>query len=179
MITTIIALAFTQSLSNSEINALSYLREEEKLALDVYTELGNTWNLRIFKNISKAEAQHMSSVQQLLVEFKIPDPIANPKAGVFTNTELQKLYTSLIKQGKASEIEALKVGAFIEDKDIFDLRKANLETKNEKIKMTYKTLLQGSENHMRAFYRQLKNRSVTYKPQFISEKELSQIVESN
>lgn len=179
MMTTIIALAIAQSLSSSEANALSYLREEEKLAFDVYTELGTFWNLRIFKNIAQAETKHMSSVQQLLIEFKIPDPISNPKAGEFNDIELQKMYKSLIKQGRVSEIEALKVGAYIEDKDIFDIRKASLETKNEKIRMTYKTLLQGSENHMRAFYKQLKNWNVTYKPKFITEEELSKIVTSN
>ena len=41
-----------QGLSDSETYWLTYMREEEKLARDVYLFLYDKWHSRIFKNIS-------------------------------------------------------------------------------------------------------------------------------
>ena len=176
MITTLFLAATLQSLTPAESKSLTYLREEEKLALDVYTELGKTYNMRIFTNIAKAEQRHTDSIKSLLVEFKLPDPAATTKPGEFKDKELQNLYTSLVTKGKKSLNDALNVGATIEDKDIFDLTKSIKETKNEKLLTTMTQLLNGSKNHMRAFYGQLKNRNIEYKPQYITKQELESIL---
>lgn len=176
MIASILLAATFQTLTTAEVKTLTYLREEEKLALDVYTELGKTHSMRIFQNIARAETQHTESVKNLLIEFKLPDPAANTKPGEFRDPELQKLYITLIAKGKKSLVDALQVGATIEDKDIFDLDQSLKSTTHPKLTATLNTLKSGSENHMRAFYRQLKNRSITYKPQFISQTTLDRII---
>ena len=53
-------------LSGEEAEGILYMRLEEKLARDVYTVLGNTWNARIFENIKLAEQNHMDAVKRLI-----------------------------------------------------------------------------------------------------------------
>lgn len=176
MITTIILAATLTQLTPAEVDLLTYMRQEEKLALDVYNTLGKAHSSRIFQNIAKAEAAHTESVRQLLIEFKLPDPNRDLTPGKFKNQELQKLHDDLVTKGKKSLNDALNVGATIEDKDIFDINKSMTETKNQKIITVLNELKRGSENHMRAFYRQLKNRNITYRPQFIKQAELDKII---
>jgi hypothetical protein len=176
MITTIILAGTLQQITTAETTLLTYMRQEEKLALDVYNTLGKTYAIRIFQNIGNAETKHSEFVRQLLIEFKLPDPNVGLTPGKFKNQELQKFHDELITKGKKSLNDALLVGATIEDRDIFDLDKSITETKNQKILNVLNELKRGSENHMRAFYRQLKNRGVTYTPQYIKPDQLDKII---
>jgi hypothetical protein len=75
----------TETLSAAEQSSLVYMREEEKLAGDVYARLGATWGMRVFTNISASEATHTEAVRQLLQRYQVADPAANLGAGLFTN----------------------------------------------------------------------------------------------
>lgn len=169
----------TESLTKEETEGLLFMREEEKLAQNVYTVLAQKWGSRPFGNISQAEFSHTSWVEGLLAKYKVEDPAANLKAGKFKNETLQKLYDDLVKAGSRSRVEALRVGATIEDVDLFDLARWIKVTKQADIKTVYESLAKGSRNHMRAFYRNLKNAGVTYKPQYISQKDLDKIISSS
>ena len=157
---------------------LAYMREEEKLARDVYITLFDMYDNQVFDNISKAEQKHMDAIIPLLEKYNIEDP-ALPNVGEFTNETLQKLYDELIAQGSESEIEALKVGATIEDVDIKDLEDFSLEISDPDIIKLYSSLACGSRNHMRAFIGQLDKFEVTYTPQFITQEELDSIIADN
>ena len=113
-----------QALDATEAAGLSYMREEEKLAHDVYARLHAKWGLRIFGNISQSEEQHFGAIKLLLDRYELPDPAINNPIGVFQNEGLQTLYGDLIKQGEGSLKAALRVGATVEDLDIRDLEKA-------------------------------------------------------
>jgi hypothetical protein len=141
----------TAPLTDDEKYWLTYLREEEKVARDVYISLNDTWNLRIFKNIAASEQQHMDAIKQLLATYNIPDPAAGKGTGEFTNPDLQQLYDDLIQQGSISKAEALKVGVIIEETDIDDLNEAIATTRHNDLKTVYRKLLQGSLNHLDAF----------------------------
>ncbi|UOA08658.1 DUF2202 domain-containing protein [Methylobacter sp. S3L5C] len=156
------------TLSVAEQKNLLFMREEEKLARDVYIELYKTWNMNIFKNISSSEQQHMDVILKKINLFGLTDP-SLPGIGIFTNPDLQELYDKLIVQGISSYNDALTVGATIEDKDILDLMNAIAATKNLALKTTYQNLLEGSKNHLRAFVGLLKNQGLKYTPQFISQ----------
>ncbi len=138
-------------LTDDEKYWMTYMREEEKLARDVYLSLGTLWNLPIFTNIAQSEQTHMDSVKTLLDRYSIPDPAAGKAQGEFTNPDLQKLHDDLITQGSVSPVEALKVGVFIEKTDIEDLNVAIATAQHNDIKTVYSNLLQGSLNHLNAF----------------------------
>jgi len=156
------------TLSEAEQETLLFMREEEKLARDVYIVLYKSWNKNIFKNISSSEQQHMDAILKKIKLFGLTDPNSS-KIGSFINLDLQKLYNELIYQGRLSYNDALTVGATIEDRDILDLMNAIKGTKNLALKTTYQNLLEGSKNHLRAFVGLLKNQGIEYNPQFISQ----------
>jgi len=166
-----------EPLSVSEIDALTVMREEELLAKDVYELLFTLYNHQIFSNISESETQHALAVKTLLLKYGLTDPAENHVAGVFSNTDLQEIYNSLIALGTTSLISAFTVGATIEDMDIKDLENhiAN-DVDNLDILFVFENLEKGSRNHMRSFYRQLIIRGETYIPQFISQEALDLII---
>jgi hypothetical protein len=155
-------------LSELEQSNLRLMREEEKLARDVYNYAHGLYGMQIFSNISGSEQIHMDKMLDLLNAYNLADP-AHSDPGAFNSPELQALYKTLTEKCDISLVEALKVGATIEDLDIFDLDEAIEGTSRTDILETYTLLKCGSENHMRAFSKQLNNRSVTYTPQFISQ----------
>ncbi len=64
--------------TSDEIHDILYLREEEKLARDVYLKLAERWQLPIFENIARAEQRHMDLVLQVIEVYGI-DCIRSPK----------------------------------------------------------------------------------------------------
>ncbi len=140
----------TQPLSAEEAARLLYMREEEKLALDIYQALYSKWNLRIFSNIAAGEKRHFDAIGILIGRYGLSDP-AQSTAGVFTNTDLQTLYNSLLAKGNLTLLDALKVGSAIEEADVADLKAAIAVTDNTDVLTVYGNLLNGSLNHLSAF----------------------------
>ena len=145
--------AVPAAISPAESASLQYMREEEKLAHDVYVTLYAKWGLRMFNNISRAEQRHTDAIVTLLNRYGIVDTAAGNAVGVFTNPDLQALYDKLIAQGRTSSAEALKVGVLVEQTDIQDLKTHIAETSKADILQVYNNLLRGSQNHLRAFSR--------------------------
>jgi hypothetical protein len=156
------------ALSADESAALFYMREEEKLAHDVYVTLAIQWNLPIFQNISRSEQIHTDAVKALIDRYGLADP-ASSKVGIFVNPDLQKLYNDLVARGSQSLAGALKVGAAIEEIDILDLEKRLAQTDNADIQQVFSSLERGSDNHLRAFISTLNTQTgETYQPQYLS-----------
>lgn len=168
----------TTTLNAKEIELLKHMREEEKLARDVYQHFADKYDFFVFKNIVKSEQRHMDRMLVFLTENQIADP-ASTENGVFNNSDLQKLYNQLIAQGDVSLTEALKVGATIEDLDIKDLMIYKNDTSNTLLLDALDNLTCGSRNHMRAFVGQLELKDVTYSPQFISAEVYKSILEGD
>ena len=146
----------TGTLSSVEAQGLTYMRQEEKLARDVYLTLGEQWNLPIFANIAKAESRHMAAIGGLLARYNLADPVAIDVRGQFADQRFTKMYEDLVASGSQSATDALRVGVQIEELDIADLQ-ADLNTaRQQDIRRVYQNLLKGSQQHLRAFTAQLK-----------------------
>ena len=154
-------------LSQGDIDGLNLMREEEKLARDVYLTLGERWSLPIFFNIARAEQQHMDRVLSVMDLYDITDPVTDDTVGIFVDQHLADLYTTLVDQGSQSLIDALIVGATIEDLDLYDLYELiNIGT-NDHLLFAWQNLNKGSRNHMRAFISALEAQEGAYLPQYI------------
>jgi hypothetical protein len=68
---------------------------------------------------------------------------------------LQNFYTELVARGMQSETEAFKAGVRIEETDIADITQQLATTTEQDVNDTLEDLRRGSENHLRAFNRQL------------------------
>ena len=135
-------------LSNEETADLLHMRQEEKLARDVYLHLSAKWNVPIFARIAAAEQQHMDAVGRLLAKYGLSDPIVDNTAGQFSDPQFSALYVQLVQKGSASVVAAYQVGALIEEMDIVDLREALVGTTHTDIQNVYENLLRGSSNHL-------------------------------
>lgn len=163
------------SITATEADDLRFMREEEKLARDVYRFLGEKWQLPIFDNIANSEENHMAQVKCLLDAYQLPDS-ASTIMGQFNNPDLQSLYDQLIQRGQISLSEALRVGALIEEVDIKDLQDALTRTQIPEIRSVYQSLIAGSENHLRAFTRTLAQQGESYTAQIMPQEEVERVL---
>lgn len=172
-------------LSATEIEYLTFMREEEKLARDVYLTFFERWGLVIFENIAASEQSHTNAVANMLDYYKLPDPVVDDTVGVFVNEELAGLYSFLVIEandidvdGDVDVMDALYIGALIEEVDMEDIQLAIDVTNHQDIKDLYETLMCGSRNHLRAYVGQIENRGDVYKAQVLSQEEVDAIVDS-
>ena len=164
-------------ISEAELAGLLLMREEEKLARDVYIALFDIHDLKIFSNISSSEQSHTDAVLALLNRYHIADPVGSNAFGVFTNMELQMLYDALVAARTPLLMGALFVGAKIEELDIADIEPLKTGVvDNDDILLVYDNLLMGSRNHLRAFNKQIVNNGWTYEPEYISQEAYDFIV---
>ncbi len=155
-------------------DTMQFMREEEKLARDVYATLyaDSTWGsqAQVFDNIAYSEQRHMDAMGRLLDKYGIPDPVVETRVDpgiypdsctgdecVFFNQDLAGLYKILVADGMADPLAGLLVGGLIEEKDMTDIQAAIDETDDPHIQSVYERLLCGSTNHLRAFARNIES----------------------
>lgn len=154
-----------------------YMREEEKLARDVYLAMYDRWAIRTFSNIARSEQKHMDAVGRLIESKGLVDPAIGSKPGEFQNPDLASLYTSLVAMGSKSPQDALIVASIIEDLDIYDLETYLSQTEDPDSIAVYTNLLRGSENHMRSFAKQLSRYNIAYEARYVTDQRLQTILD--
>ena len=61
-------------LTDDEISTLLWMREEEKVARDVYIAMNEKWNAKIFARIAASEQKHCDAIAKKLALYGIDDP---------------------------------------------------------------------------------------------------------
>jgi len=164
-------------LTEDEAAGLLFMREEEKLAHDVYLALFEQWGQPIFKNIVASEQIHTETVKMLLDKYEIQDPAEVSPPGQFSDQDLQELYDQLVEMGSASLEDALMVGTAVEEIDILDLEKYIAQTELSDNIQVYENLLAGSHNHLRSFFTILERQTgETFQPQYLSPEIYQEII---
>ena len=139
------------TLTEMEIEHITYIREEEKLARDVYLTLYEKYEVPIFANISESEQRHMDAVKRLIDKHGLEDPVEDDAVGKFTNPVFAELYIKLVAMGEMSYCDALQVGIDIEVLDIEDIEIALDDVEARDVNRVFNNLLNGSYNHLNAF----------------------------
>jgi len=166
-------------LSEAEAAAILHLREEEKLARDVYLTLSLYWETPIFTNIARAEQRHMDLVGLLVSRHEIEDSVIDDRVGIFGNPDFDVLFVDLTTRGQQSLLDALAVGATIEDLDLADLA-ALIDLSDEAdVDLIAQNLAVGTRNHLRAFVSQIEANDSSYEPQFLGQTVFDAVVDSN
>lgn len=155
--TAAVAVPAATSLSAAERATLLSMREEEKLAHDVYVAFAARWGDRVFSNIAASETRHERAVETALAAYGLADPTNGYAVGSFPSIQFQALYDRLVARGAVSRQAALAVGVEIETLDIADLRRAIAETDEAMLDRIYGNLLAASTSHLAAFERVLAN----------------------
>ncbi len=190
-----------QELNFNEQTHLEFMCEEEKLARDVYITLGAIYpGSTVFGRIDDSEERHKCAVEDKLEKYGIPSPSTNDNVGVFTGKDYGWYFTekfnALIERGKISELEALYVGAYIEEIDMLDINQCpkviveadngindetqcgKIYTDKKDIQRLYSSLLAGSKNHLRAYVKNIeKNTGAgSYSAQVLSQEDVNEIL---
>jgi len=160
-------------------SSILFMREEEKLARDVYWTLGQMWGANVFFNIVDAEQSHMDAMALIIEQYGLVDPVVDDTVGVFATQDFADLYTLLVIMGSDSLMDAYKVGAKIEELDIFDLRVSLIGVTDPVLIDVYENLMRGSRNHLRAFARQIYNNGGTYVAEHLTQEEFDAIANSD
>ncbi|MDA8095457.1 MAG: DUF2202 domain-containing protein [Betaproteobacteria bacterium] len=166
------------SLAQGEREDLLKMREEEKMARDIYLRLFERWGLRPFENISGSEQGHMDAILALLDHHGVPDPVQGLGVGQFRSPEIQALHDRLVQEGMHTQGTAIRAGLLIEELDIADLRVAAGRTRRLEILAVYADLERGSRNHLRAFHRWMRRLGIPYAPTHLTEREFYSIATS-
>lgn len=189
------------ALDHAEETHLVFMREEEKLARDIYITLGDRYpDLTVFTNIVRSEQQHTNKVKSLLDRYGTEDPSTSDAVGEFTGVDygwyFTEKYDELVAWGYISDIEALKVGAFIEELDMLDIAQCpkvivetdngiddflscgKVYTDNLDINRVYENLLEGSKNHLRSYVRniELSIGTCNYEAQVLTQEQVDEIL---
>ena len=167
-----------EQISVNEEDDLIFLREEEKVARDVYLKMYDIHETDIFINIAEAEQSHTDAVKILLDKYLIADPVTDDTVGLFTNADLQAIYDALVSTGSQNLEAAIKVGVEVEELDISDIRIFRARADNEDILSVYDSLEKGSRNHLRSFWKLLINKGYSYTPKHLSQEDFDAIVNS-
>jgi len=165
------------TLTQQEKEDLLFLREEEKLARDVYLFSFDIYEDGIFNNIASSEQQHMDAVLTLLNKYGLSDP-ASSELGVFKDQVLQDIYDQLTTASKESLLNALTVGVTIEDLDINDISIFESGTTKADLLNVYDMLKCGSGNHLRSYSNRLNLLGHDYSPEYISLEAYNAIISS-
>jgi hypothetical protein len=168
--------ACSPKLTQGEKEGIQYIYQVEKVARDVYQVFYDKWQTPVQDIISGSEQNHMDIMKELIDKYKLDDPAAGKAYGEFGNSDLQKLYQDLVARGSTSEVDALSTAAMIEEFDIVEIKKEVSNTNKDDVIAAYKTLMTGSENHLRIFTAKLKEKAVEYKPQYLSQQDYNQII---
>ena len=175
-----LAATATEPLSVAEKESLAFMREEERLAHDVYASSALAWpSKQIFSNIASSESTHTAAVKSLLDRYGLPDPLAGLAQGVFAAPAFQALHDSLVAASATSLVAALQVGVQIEELDIRDIEAQKAAIDNADILLVYDNLLRGSRNHLRAYMKVLTQQGGSYTPQYISQAAFDAILSSD
>jgi len=190
-------------LDATEASHLTFMREEEKLARDVYLTLADLYpDQRVFSRIAtRSEQTHTDTMRDKLDQFNLPDPNPNTNElpssiGVFTGEEWGWYFTEkfalLTTKAGVSELDALYVGAFIEELDMYDIvvcpqvlidrgysSPCGLEYTDERsLQTAYSALVSGSKSHLRAYVEQIETfiGVGNYVAQYITQAEVDAIL---
>jgi hypothetical protein len=157
---------------------LAFMREEEKLARDVYIKLGGMYpDHPVFGKIDDSEQRHTDAVKAMIEKYGLEDPNTNDNVGVYTGEDYGWYFTEkfklLVERASISELEALYVGAFIEELDMMDINQCpqvivetengingitecgKIYTDNTDVSNLYASLLDGSDSHLEGYVKNI------------------------
>lgn len=165
-------------LTDAEINSIMSLREEEKVAYDVYTFMFEKYESKVFKNIAENEKDHMDKIKELIIQFNLNDPLSgiSDQKGVFNNKKMQALYDEMIMAGNYGLLDALRAAARFEETDIIDLRNDLSAASDQTVVNTYINLESSSQDHLRALVKVIKDEGISYKPSYLSKEDFDKIM---
>jgi hypothetical protein len=185
----------------NEQTHLVFTCEEEKLARDVYRVLGRRFpEIGAFADMEASKDHSKCAVLDLMHKYQVSVPRVNDNVGVFSwgiyGRYFTEKYLVLTSQGSSSPLDALYVGAFMEELNILDINECpkvivdisnginavaacgRNYTRNPDVLQIYDNLLEESRKHLRRLVHdiELQIGSGKYQAQVLQQAELDKIL---
>ncbi len=171
-------MAFISDKSETLESNLWYQYEEERMAMDYYDAMYDKWQNLAFRNVCRSEKRQMNGIGSLIDEYGNPELIREAEPGQYHHPELNDLYDQLLRKGSGSLIEALRSGAYLQEKSVDDLKSLVLSTDNNELAYELSELLVDSRCHLYEMVCQLKIRNIEYRPDILTVQEYMNCIES-
>lgn len=167
----------TNPLTADEIEFLFAMREDEKVAIDLYTAFATQYPTATqFSRIAAAEATHIAVAETVLGYYEVTYP-ALGAAGVFADAERQAQYQELL--AKATTLQAaFEAMATLEEENIAAYKAVEANITNANLKLIVSNMIKASSNHLKAAVRQLTALGVTYTPAYLDQATFYNIINS-
>ena len=131
---------------------MTYMREEEKLARDVYVKLAGTSGNPVFTRIAASEQRHMDALGRVITPLRPDRPgKGQGRRRVREPGAPAALQPARSPRAAASPAAAIDVGRSIEKLDIADLNNREATSKHADVRWVFQQLERGSNMHLRAF----------------------------
>lgn len=165
----------TSPLTADEIEFLYAMREDEKLARDLYAYFWTRYpTAPQIQRISKAEESHIAAIETVLDYYEISYP-AMSAPGVFEDSTRQALYDELALKSETM-LEAFQTMAFVEDRDLFAYKMVQSQITNANLSLLIENMIKASTNHLKAAIRQIFVRDGSYTSIYLSAEEYDAII---
>lgn len=142
----------TRTASATLAEDLTFMREEERLARDLYRAFAEEYGSNTaFDRIASSEQRHFDAIGRLLRLYGLDDPSAGLAPGTYAQPTLTAMYDELLALGRKSIDDAYEAGIAVEEADIEDLANAIARTTAPEAKHVLESLKRGSERHLAAY----------------------------
>jgi len=185
----------------NEQTHLVFTCEEEKLARDVYRVLNRRFpELGVFTDMEANKEHTRCALLDLMRKYRVSVPRVNDNVGVFSwgiyGRYFTEKYLVLTNQGSSSPLNALYVGAFMEELNILDINECpkvivdinnginevtacgRNYTRNPDVLRIYDSLLDESRKHLRLLVQEIERQIGTgkYQAQVLPQAEVDAIL---
>lgn len=185
----------------NEQTHLVFICEEEKLARDVYRVLARRFpEIDVFADMQESQQHNHCAVLELLRKYRVSIPRVNDNVGVFSwgiyGRYFTEKYLVLTNQGSISPLNALYVGAFMEELNIQEITRCPKVvidvsngigeisacgmryTDNPDVLRVYGMLLEESRRHLRELASAIEEQTGDgkYQAQVLQQKEVDEIL---
>lgn len=165
-------------LTEAQAARIAFVREEEKLARDLYRQFAATWRIQAFSKVAEAEQRHFDLMGWLISRYSLDDPAFGQVPGRFTNSSLQALYDELLAIGQESATSAWTVGGIVEETDLVDVEGLEALAPADDLATVAENLARGSRNHLRGFVQALAAQGATDEPALFDAETYAAIVDA-
>lgn len=167
-----------QELAETDTLAMAEARVAEMVATDVMLHFYQTYNYQVFETMRNIEHWQANLLKLKINYYDLQDPIGSEHtAGVFEDESAHLLYNTLIEEGSADGLAAVKVAMKIQESSIFGYDNLLPNIENDNLRCSFLNLNRVSRNSIRTLYGVVQESwNEEYTPEYISQEYFDEII---
>ncbi len=167
-----------EELGEADTLALAEARVAEMVATDVMLHFYQTYNYQVFETMRNIEHWQANLLKLKINYYDLQDPLGSEHTpGVFEDENAQVLYDTLIEEGSADGMAAVKVALKIQESSLFGYNNLIMNIESDHLYCSFLNLNRVSRNNIRTLYGVLQESwNEEYTPEYISQEYFDEII---